>query len=118
MPGTNACAEPEPEPVAPPAAGPIVLTAEEEKALREVRIGLGNEGKYGNRDGRDPETWAVVKSDYPVLASRADEDLRNALYDLKPTTQELLMYTPIGPFIVLSTIAIRLNGLAPDGLGF
>ena len=113
--GAIACAEPEPTEAT---AVPITLTAEEEAALREVKIGLGNDGKYGTRDSRDPQTWVVVKEDYPVLASRNAADLRNALFDLKPTPMELMQYTPIGPFIVLSTIAILLNGVAPDKLGF
>ena len=108
-----ACAEPEPEPE--PERALITLTEDEDKALREVRIELGLDGKYGSRDSRDPSTWVVVKEDYPVLASREDIDLRNALYDLKPTAAELLKYTPIGPFLAFSAIGILLYFVKPGG---
>ena len=120
--------EPPPAPVAPaePAAPAPLFPNErtydsaEEKALRAVRKAFGGypEGKYYKIESEEGETagYAQVRTDYPVLGAWSDAEIKDTKSSLKSTTAEILIDTPIGPFIVLSAIAIWRDGLSAWGI--
>jgi hypothetical protein len=94
--------------------------AEEETALRPVRRAFGGypAGKYYTlREEEGPSAaYDAVRSDYPVLEGWSDDEIRDTLYDMNSTLAELLLYSPIGPFIVLSAIAIFRDGQPSFGV--
>ena len=82
----------------------------EDKALRAVRKGFGGypAGPYYGLP-RD-EAYDLVRSDHAVLAEWSNEDIEDTVADIKSTPLEILIDTPIGPFLFLSTIAIAQDG--------
>ena len=55
---------------------------------------------------------AEVQRDHPVLASWSAAEIEATVNSLRSTPAELLTESPIGPFLVLSSIAIWRDGLA------
>ena len=129
--------EPPTEEAAPvPTAARTSFDAAEEKALRKVRLDFGGypAGPYYTMEKeKGPDAaYAQVRVDHPVLSGWSDGEIKNTVADLKTTPAELLIYSPIGPFLVLSAIAIWRDGLAawnippcasyssicPPGIGF
>ena len=94
--------------------------AAEEKALRQVRLDFGGypAGKYytlRETSGNDA-AFEQVKKDHPVLSTWADADIDATVLSLKSTPAEVLIYSPIGPFLILSAISIWRDGMAPWGI--
>jgi hypothetical protein len=85
--------------------------AAEEKALRKARMGFSGypPGPYFQKS--DEDAYAAVRSDHAILDSWSDDELKETINSLTATPQELLIYSPIGPFIVLSTLAILRDGM-------
>ena len=82
----------------------------EDKALRAVRKGFGGY-PAGPYYGLPPdEAYDLVRSDHAVLAEWSNEDIQDTVADIKSTPLEILIDTPIGPFLFLSTIAIAQDG--------
>ena len=112
------CMEPETTPV--PADRARAYGKEEDKALRLVRTGFGGYPAGPYYDLQQSEgleaAYAMVRSDHAVLAEWSDAEIRLALKELKTTPLELLTDSPIGPFLVLSSIAIWRDGMAPWGI--
>ena len=52
----------------------------------------------------------------PAVADWSDAEIGLALKELKTTPLEVLTDTPIGPFLVLSAIAIWRDGMGPWGI--
>ena len=93
---------------------PRALNAEEEKALRKVRLDFGGypPKKYfeiEEEKGKEA-AWEQVRSDHPILAEWSDDELAVTKSSLSATPVELLTQTPIGPFLFLSSIAIVRSG--------
>lgn len=103
-----------------PAESLRTFDAAEEKALRKVRLDFGGypAGPYYliEQDEGAPAAYAKVRSDFPILESWADDEIKDVVNDLKSTPAELLIYSPIGPFLVLSAISIWRDGMAPWGI--
>jgi len=110
----------EPETTPPPADRARAYGKEEDKALRLVRTGFGGYPAGPYYDLQQSEgleaAYAMVRSDHAVLAEWSDAEIRLALKELKTTPLELLTDSPIGPFLVLSSIAIWRDGMAPWGI--
>ncbi len=83
--------------------------ADEEKALRKARIEFGGypPGKYYELP--PSEQYDAVRKDWPVLGEWADDDLKDTMSEIKPNFVEIMKDTPIGPFLVLSSISIAMN---------
>ena len=60
--------------------------------------------------------YTKVRQDYPQFTDWSDEELESNLSELGRSAAELLIYSPFGPFIVLSTIAIVRDGLSVWGI--
>ena len=82
----------------------------EDKALRAVRKGFGGypAGPYYGLP-RDA-AYDLVRSDHAVLSEWSNDDIEDTVADIKSTPLEILIDTPIGPFLFLSTIAIAQDG--------
>ena len=113
-------AEPAPPPVDPAEPSPRAYDKAEEKALRSVRVDFGGypEGKYYKIEAEEgaAAAYAKVREDHPALKAWSDEEILVTRLSLKSTPVEILLYTPIGPFIVLSAIAIWRDGLSAWGI--
>ena len=82
----------------------------EDKALRAVRKGFGGY-PAGPYYGLPPDAaYDLVRSDHAVLSEWSNEDIADTVADIKSTPLEILIDTPIGPFLFLSTIAIAQDG--------
>ena len=110
----------EPETTPAPADRARAYGKEEDKALRLVRTGFGGypAGPYYELEQSEglEAAYAMVRSDHAVLAEWSDAEIGLALKELKTTPLELLTDSPIGPFLVLSSIAIWRDGMAPWGI--
>ena len=110
----------EPETTPAPADRARAYGKEEDKALRLVRTGFGGypAGPYYDLEQSEglEAAYAMVRSDHAVLAEWSDAEIGLALKELKTTPLELLTDSPIGPFLVLSSIAIWRDGMAPWGI--
>lgn len=94
--------------------------AEEEKALRAIRLEFGGypPGKYFTiqQEQSDAAAYEQVKKDQPTLASWTDAEISDVLDEMVSTPAELLIYSPIGPFLILSAISIWRDGLSAWGI--
>ena len=112
-------AETETEPVAaePESGGVRAYDGPEEKALRAVRLGFGGypAGPYYELKQSDGPSaaFALVRKDHPVLSSWSDGEIDATVNSLKTTPAELLVNSPIGPFLLLSAISIWRDGMEP-----
>ena len=87
----------------------------EEKALRKTRLGFGGypAGPYFAIAQTDTAAaYAQVRKDHKALVEWTDDEIKATFMSLKPTPAELLIYSPFGPFIVLSAISIWRDGLS------
>jgi len=82
----------------------------EEKALRRVRKGFGGypAGPYYGLP-RD-EAYENVRKDEADLSAWSDDEIEATVDSLNATPLEILIDTPIGPFLFLSAIAIAQDG--------
>ena len=91
-----------------------------DKALRATKLGFGGypAQRYYEIMSSEGEAnaFAAVREDHVVLSSWSDDQIRDAVSELKPTLSEVLIQTPIGPFLVLSAIAIFRDGLGAWGI--
>ena len=91
-----------------------------EAALRATKLDFGGypPKKYYEIQaaGGEAKAYASVRKDHPVLSNWSDIQIRDAISELKPTLAEILIQTPIGPFLVLSAIAIFRDGLSAWGV--
>ena len=96
------------------------FSASEEKVLRQVRREFSGypAGKYYDLQELDGPAAAYreVRKDHPALKGWSDEELRDTLFDMNSSLSEVLIYSPIGPFLVLSSIAIWRDGLSVWGI--
>ena len=96
------------------------MVAAQEKALRKTRLDFGGypAGPYYTLEQESGKAAAYdqVRKDHPVLAEWSDDEIKATVENLQSTVAELLIYSPIGPFIVLSAIAIWRDGLAAWGI--
>lgn len=85
--------------------------AAEEKALRKARLGFSGypAGPYYGLSKEDAA--ASVRSDHPVLKDWSDNEINDTIDDLDSTLVEILVQSPIGPFLVLSAISILRDGM-------
>lgn len=93
---------------------PRSMDAAEEKAIRKARIGFGGypPGAYYELVQTDkPAAYDLVRKDYPELAGWSDDEIADACRDMRPNAKELIVDSPIGPFLVLSAISILRDGL-------
>ena len=91
----------------------------EEKALRVCRIEFAPypAGKYNKiaslEEGLGPKAaFDQARKDLPALASWSDLEIEATYTSLNSTPQELLIQSPLGPFLILSAISIWRDGLA------
>ena len=110
-----------PDDAPPPApAGVRSYDAAQEKSLRKVRLDFGGypAGKYYTLEKEESyaAAYAAVRKDYPNLGDWSDGEIETTVNSLSSTFQEILIYSPIGPFLVLSAIAIWRDGMAPWGI--
>lgn len=116
--GPRLCLESEPAPA--PADRARGYGKEEDKALRLCRTSFGGypAGAYYELEQAEglEAAYAVLRSDHPALADWSDAEIGLALKELKTTPLEVLTDTPIGPFLVLSAIAIWRDGMGPWGI--
>lgn len=91
------------------------LDAKEEEALRAVRREFAGfpGGKYFNlqQEEGSAAAYSLVRKDFPIFSTWSDQELEVTLDELGRSASELLIYSPFGPFIVLSSIAIFRDGL-------
>ena len=89
--------------------------AAEEKALRQARLDFGGypAGKYYTIKSTEgaAAAYECVRTDLPALGSWTDDEIDVTIKSLRSTPFELLVYSPIGPFIVLSSLAIVRDGM-------
>ena len=57
-----------------------------------------------------------MRTDFPVLTQWSDDEIGDTIDELQSTPAEILIYSPIGPFLVLSAIAIWRDGLSAWGI--
>ena len=60
--------------------------------------------------------YAQVRADYPELTGYSDEKFDVAFDTMGRTFEELFIYSPLGPFVILSSIAIFRDGLSIWGI--
>ena len=110
----------EPPEDAPTSSTIRTFNKEEEKALRKTRLDFGGypAGPYFALEQSDgPEAaYAQVRKDHSVLSAWSDDEIKDTVNSLDSTFAELLIYSPIGPFLVLSFIAIWRDGLDAWGI--
>ena len=93
-------------------------SAAEEKALRAVRKGFGFDGPYYVSSETDySNSWSLARSDHPVLSEWSDEELKTTIDEMQSTPLEILLYSPLGPFFLLSVLAILTDGIDLTGNG-
>ena len=94
--------------------------AEEEKALRKTRLDFGGypPGKYYTLEQEESSeaAYAAVRADHPVLSGWEDNEIKDVVNELETTPAELLIYSPIGPFLILSAISIWRDGMSVWGI--
>ena len=68
--------------------------------------------RLGNGPAAEVVLLAVARkcSDHAVLSEWSNDDIKDTVADIKSTPLEILIDTPIGPFLFLSTIAIAQDG--------
>ena len=92
----------------------------EEKALRQTRLDFGGypAGKYYTLEQQEgpAAAYAQVRKDHPALSGWSDGEIQTTVESLKSTPAELLIYSPLGPFLVLSAISIWRDGLSAWGI--
>ena len=93
---------------------------DEEKALRRVRIAFGGypAGKYYELEQQEGATVAydAVRADHATLIDWSDDEIKATVNSLMSTPTEILINSPIGPFLVLSALAIWRDGLDVWGI--
>ena len=89
----------------------------EEAEEAELLPGLAHAEEAGGlpEEGR-LVAYAEVRRDFQVLKEWSDVELRDTLGKMTSTPAELLIYSPLGPFVVLSSIAIFRDGLSVWGI--
>lgn len=92
----------------------------EEKALRKTKLDFGGypAGPYYEikvAEGLEA-AYAAVRNDHPVLSDWSDAEIRATVNSIKPTASEIFLLTPIGPFFILSGVAIWRDGLTAWGI--
>lgn len=92
----------------------------EEKALRKVRLDFGGypAGKYYTleQESGAEAACAQVRTDFPVLNAWSNDEILATYQDLSSTPAEIFIYSPLGPFFVLSAISIWRDGLSAWGI--
>jgi len=85
--------------------------AAEEKALRKARLGFSGypAGPYFGLSKEDAA--AAVRSDHPILNDWSDGEINDTIDSIESTVMEVLVQSPIGPFLVLSAISILRDGM-------
>jgi|EP00966_Prymnesium_polylepis_P223650 hypothetical protein len=104
----------------PPSAALREPTAPEDKALRKARLGFGYDGPYFSAgfeplvERTPPDIWAQLRQDHPALSSWSDVELAEFITQMRSTPLEILVATPIGPFLFFSGIALlQKEGILP-----
>lgn len=83
----------------------IILSAEEDKAVRAVAKTLSSDDAYGVGWFDRDEAWEAAKTDYPILQQYDNADLKDAYLKQKPNVLEIFTDTPLGPFLLINLIA-------------
>ena len=64
-----------------------------------------------------PNAYDMVRADLPALGQWSDKEIEATIDALKSTPIELLVYSPIGPFLLLSGISIFRDGMELGAAG-
>ncbi|CAJ1938930.1 unnamed protein product [Cylindrotheca closterium] len=87
----------------------LILSPEEDDAIRSVAKSLSSDDTYGVGWFDRPEAWATAKQDFPVLQPYEDADLRDAYLKQKPKILVVFTDTPLGPFLFINLI-VKFSG--------
>ena len=80
----------------------LKLTGEEDGALREA--GRDLDPIFGPRWFDKADAWDTARKSHPVLAPYSDDELRMAFIRQPPKFADVLLYTPLGPFLIINLV--------------
>eukprot|EP00550_Attheya_septentrionalis_P007998 CAMPEP_0198296556 /NCGR_PEP_ID=MMETSP1449-20131203/33044_1 /TAXON_ID=420275 /ORGANISM="Attheya septentrionalis, Strain CCMP2084" /LENGTH=177 /DNA_ID=CAMNT_0043997205 /DNA_START=86 /DNA_END=619 /DNA_ORIENTATION=+ len=80
----------------------LKLTEEEDGALREA--GRDLDPTFGPRWFDKADAWDTARKSHPVLEPYSDDELRMAFIRQSPKFADVLLYTPLGPFLLINLV--------------
>jgi hypothetical protein len=75
-------------------------------AIRAAGATLGKASEYGVDWFDQADAWTQAKTMFPVLAAYDNADLRQTYLTQSPSLWDLLVKTPIGPFLLINLVVL------------